>query len=717
MKLRTLGLVLGTCAACAIASRAAAQATITTLDSTGDVGQSSDVAYGPNGLAMVSYGDNTNQSLKVAACQDVACTSAMLHTLDPAGTGVASTSIAFPPDGRALVSYRALSSNTVKVARCADAGCSSATIAPVEQLTALGAGTAIAVGADGRALVVYSDGTADIVKVAHCNDADCTTSTITPYPGHGFQNPTVTIAGDGLPLFAADDGVSRPVGHCSNASCASATFTSLVGIPFPPSASVKYFDASLSTGTDGRGLLAMTLEMGSIIGASTVVRLQRCQDVTCTGLGPAGHILDESIHPALAIPPDGRPLVASYGGLPPPARLQVTRCQEINCGSPNAPPPTYPIEAPGIGHDPRVAIGPAGIGLVSYFDDANQDLKVAYLEGGAELDIGDAEVVEGNSGLTAARFEVRLSGAVGASGATVAYATQGGSATSGVDFLAAAGSLTFTPGTLTQFVSVGVVGDLAVESLETFVVNLSSPQNAFIADGQGLGRIVDDDVAGSPAAPGVLDHGASVVADLGTSPGADVYRIGQAPYASYEVVADGTAGDVNPLDLARVASDGVTVIQTGAPVGTGTSRSLAWQAASQPVLGEVVRVSGSCGPCAPGSLYRLRAYETTLRGARFNNAGSQTTVLLLQNPGPSPVAASIRFWSPSGELLATHAVPALGPKAVLALLTPTVPGVAGQSGSITVSHDGPYAGLTGKAVALEPATGFSFDTPLLPRPR
>ena len=28
-----------------------------------------------------------------------------------------------------------------------------------------------------------------------------------------------------------------------------------------------------------------------------------------------------------------------------------------------------------------------------------------------------------------------------------------------------------------------------------------------------------------------------------------------------------------------------------------------------------------------------------------------------------------------------------------------------------------YAGLAGKAVALEPATGFSFDTPLLPRPR
>ena len=33
----------------------------------------------------------------------------------------------------------------------------------------------------------------------------------------------------------------------------------------------------------------------------------------------------------------------------------------------------------------------------------------------------------------------------------------------------------------------------------------------------------------------------------------------------------------------------------------------------------------------------------------------------------------------------------------------------------TVTHDGPYGGLAGKAVALEPASGFSFDTPLEPR--
>ena len=38
------------------------------------------------------------------------------------------------------------------------------------------------------------------------------------------------------------------------------------------------------------------------------------------------------------------------------------------------------------------------------------------------------------------------------------------------------------------------------------------------------------------------------------------------------------------------------------------------------------------------------------------------------------------------------------------------------TGALTVTHDGPYGSLVGKAVALEPATGFSFDTPMSHRP-
>ena len=38
----------------------------------------------------------------------------------------------------------------------------------------------------------------------------------------------------------------------------------------------------------------------------------------------------------------------------------------------------------------------------------------------------------------------------------------------------------------------------------------------------------------------------------------------------------------------------------------------------------------------------------------------------------------------------------------------------GVGGHITIAHDAPYGGLNVKAVALEPSTGFSFDTPACP---
>ena len=49
----------------------------------------------------------------------------------------------------------------------------------------------------------------------------------------------------------------------------------------------------------------------------------------------------------------------------------------------------------------------------------------------------------------------------------------------------------------------------------------------------------------------------------------------------------------------------------------------------------------------------------------------------------------------------------------------TVPGgVSGQSGGRSRSpHDGGYGALAGKAVALEPSTGFSFDSPMTYKPR
>src|SRR5207244_4338812 len=107
------------------------------------------------------------------------------------------------------------------------------------------------------------------------------------------------------------------------------------------------------------------------------------------------------------------------------------------------------------------------------------------------ITIGDVAVAEGNTG-TRAAFTVTLS-AASSQPVTVVYATADGTATAGGDYQAASGTLTIPAGQTSGTISVPVIGDRLAEPNETFVVSLSSPTNATIADGQGIGTIVDDE--------------------------------------------------------------------------------------------------------------------------------------------------------------------------------------------------------------------------------
>jgi hypothetical protein len=233
-------------------------------------------------------------------------------------------------------------------------------------------------------------------------------------------------------------------------------------------------------------------------------------------------------------------------------------------------------------------------------------------------------------------------------------------------------------------------------------------------------------LAGTPTPVRVeLSHGFRQMRDFGVltaGTAAHTFRIAQKPYSSYEVVVDATTGDVGSgLALQRLASDGVTVLQSSLPVGgVGYSRSLRWiNATGSVVTGELVRVvSTSCAVpgCGPEDAYQLRAYDTTGLVPRFNNSATQITILLLQNPTTSPMAGVVSFWAANGNLAGSQPF-SLPSQGTLVLNTSAVPGVSGLGGSITVAHDGRYGELIGKATAVEPATGFTFDTALSSRPR
>ena len=218
-----------------------------------------------------------------------------------------------------------------------------------------------------------------------------------------------------------------------------------------------------------------------------------------------------------------------------------------------------------------------------------------------------------------------------------------------------------------------------------------------------------------------LVHGTTQTHDLGALPGPvadnDWYRMPSKPYASYEVILDGVSGDlgVKVLEVARLALDG-TILQNAAPAVSGSggyARALRWTNPTGSTAVEFVRVSGGmCGTaCGADDVYSIRARETTVSLSRFNAVGSQATVLLTQNVSERPVNVTYYFWSASGALLKTVPLANHPPKALDVLNVGTFPELAGQSGHVTVAHDGGYGVVNIKAVALEPSTGFSFDTP------
>ena len=219
---------------------------------------------------------------------------------------------------------------------------------------------------------------------------------------------------------------------------------------------------------------------------------------------------------------------------------------------------------------------------------------------------------------------------------------------------------------------------------------------------------------------GELGHGS--VRRLALRPGSPAqegFVVRVPPRSAYEVVLDEVSGDANgalPVALERLGADTSTVLQAGAAVGTGRARTLRWQNATAGSLTQMVRVRslGCSTDCGPDDTVRLRAYDASAAFARFNTTGDQETVVIVQNPTGGSVNGTLWFWSGGGTLLTSRPF-ALTARRSLVLNVATL--LPGTSGTITLTHDGGYGALTGKAVAIEPATGFSYDTPLLHRPR
>jgi YVTN family beta-propeller protein len=130
-------------------------------------------------------------------------------------------------------------------------------------------------------------------------------------------------------------------------------------------------------------------------------------------------------------------------------------------------------------------------------DSAPATVNISAPTGPNTFTISDVSLNEGNAGTTAATFTVLRNGATTGT-STVKYRTVNVTAIAPSDFTAVGlTTLTFGPNEAAKAVTVNISGDTWFEKNETFKMVLSAPKGATLADGTGIGTIVNDDATAS----------------------------------------------------------------------------------------------------------------------------------------------------------------------------------------------------------------------------
>ena len=234
---------------------------------------------------------------------------------------------------------------------------------------------------------------------------------------------------------------------------------------------------------------------------------------------------------------------------------------------------------------------------------------------------------------------------------------------------------------------------------------------------------------GGPGSGNILRHGVVQSGhDLeGVPPAHDrdqMIFVGKARH-SYEARVSGLYWDdgcpVAPCPLFdRVDVTGAIVLTPGTPSNDDIDggplsygRTVRWISGGGT---EYLRVIGDQLLALTTQPYDVVLFDTTLFVPRWNNSGSQQTILILQNTSSQTTRGFVYFYDAAGTLLTSVEIN-VPEHAVRILPTAAIPELAGRSGSAQIAQLGGYEALAGKAVALEPATGFTFDTAVTALPR
>ena len=204
---------------------------ISTIDGHPLTGVDVDIAMNASDVPIISYHDRSGY-LKLAVCNNTACTNPTIRTLD---TTVYSEngSLALTSTGAPVISYFDSSNTALKLAVCADATCTSHSLATLNDDAIVGRFTSVALTSADVPIVSYIDYTNSTLKLAICNNAACsspTVKTIDTVGAVGFSSTeystSLALTASDIPVISYYDMVNDyiKIAVCDATECTTPTF-------------------------------------------------------------------------------------------------------------------------------------------------------------------------------------------------------------------------------------------------------------------------------------------------------------------------------------------------------------------------------------------------------------------------------------------------------------------------------------------------------------
>jgi predicted regulator of Ras-like GTPase activity (Roadblock/LC7/MglB family) len=296
------------------ADSACSDARITTIDD----GLSNEIVTGSDGFGLIAYISGNQrvanvQLLKVAHCETVDCTQSSATTIEAAR----SAAVTIGADGLPLLGFISMR-NELKVAHCNDIACSDFTISTVA-INQRAVSVAMTTGTDGLGFIVSSHDPNDhSQRVTRCSSADCSAASTISLDSAGAVR-SVTIDGDGVPVFTYNNDGQLWVVHCGSVMCNESVESNLM-----VSGSVSQA-SSITIGNDGAGLVSYFDQ------DKNELRVAHCADARCSSAsygvveseGRVGH------SNAITTVPEGFGLIAYSSG----SGLKVALCSDEACST------------------------------------------------------------------------------------------------------------------------------------------------------------------------------------------------------------------------------------------------------------------------------------------------------------------------------------------------------------------------------------------------